>query len=338
VPPSERDRRAPTLRDVAALARVDVSTVSKVLSGQILVREETRARILGAVEELRYRPNAVARGLRMQRTGAIGMLFPGLNNPTYAAIVHGAISEAAELGYVVLVGEVPEDDFELPRRLATEQRVDGLIIASASRAAPSVLDGVPASLPYLYVNRRVEGAGRNIVIDDETAGSIAARALIDAGHETVGFLGAPEAIDTAHRRCNGFLEEFRSAGLAEPTIVSCAPTMRAGFAATTDLLALTARPTAVFASSVQIAKGLLAGLGAAGIDVPGDLSMLTVDAEEAEFARPPLTAVRLPFRELGVVAVREMHRILQGGEPRDVTIPEVPQLITRASVAEPTVR
>jgi LacI family transcriptional regulator len=332
----DRGGRPATLRDVAAAAGVDASTVSKVLNDKgISVKDETRQRILREVERTGYRPHAAALSLRMQRTGALGLLFPALSNPTYATIAEGAITEAAQFGYVVLVGELAQDDADVLRRLGTERRVDGLIIATARPMEAEDVEGLPLSLPYVYVNRRVENAGRSITVDDRAAGQLAAETLIGAGHTQLAFVGADPDLDTAQRRREGFLEACTKAGVPPPGDIACAPARRAGFAAAKDLVALKPRPTAAFASSLLIANGLLAGLDAEGVDVPAELSIITLDAEEAEYARPALTAVRLPFRELGGTAVRELHRILQGERPRDLTLPEPPELIWRRSVTRP---
>jgi LacI family transcriptional regulator len=330
-------RRAVTLRDIAEAVGVDVSTVSKVInaSDTITVRPETRQRILDEVKRTSYRPNAAARSLKFQRTGALGLVFPAMPNPLYLTITRGAMRQAAELGYVMLVAELSAEDPSVLERLVSERRVDGLIIATARAADDQNLADMYPWLPFVYVNRRVKGAHRSVIVDDESAGALAARALVDAGHRRLGFLGDTTELDTVRRRRMGFGAVCREAGVGEPVDVECAFTRAGGREGAERLAALPDRPTGVFAANLLIGIGAAVGLAARGLSIPRDLSLVTLDDEEAEYATPPLTAVRLPFEELGAASVREAHRILTGKRPRDVTVGAELELIERASLGPP---
>jgi len=329
----QQGRRNVTLRDIAGAVGVDVSTVSKVLnaSGSITVRPETRQRILDEVARTGYRPNAAARSLKIQRTGALGMVFPDLTNPLYATIARGAVRRATELGYVMLVAELSDDDPSMLGRLVLERRIDGLIVATAQDVGGGQIHS-DAPIPFVYVNRRVAGANRSVVVDDEAAAALAAETLIDAGHRRLAFVGGSSDIDTGRRRRTGFQAACTAAGLESPLDILRPYSRAGGYEAASDIARADPRPTAVFASNLLVAIGLLAGLRETGFDVPTDVSVITLEDEEAAYTAPPLTAVWLPFAHLGATSVDELHRVLDGQSPRDVVVSDPPRIVERASV------
>jgi LacI family transcriptional regulator len=337
--PNKGGRPRATLRDIAAAAGVDVSTVSRVVNGgEISVRPETRARILEEVRRRDYRPHAGARSLKVQRTGALGLLFPDFTNPVYSTIVRGAAHRADDLGYVMLMAELgrstttPTQSFA---RIVQERRVDGLIIASAGEQGELIAQ---LDIPHLFVNRRAAAAGVSVTVDDEAAGRLAAEALIEAGHRRLAFIGEDDSIDTARRRRAGFMEACRAAGIDEAVDARAPYSRKGGFEATQRLLADRPDVTGVFASNLLVGIGALAAAGQTGIAVPEDLSILTLDAEDAAYTQPPLTAVSLPLTEMGARAVEEMDRILKGEHPVDVTIATGPTLIRRSSLGPPPIK
>ena len=333
-----RGRSRVTLRDVAAAAGVDVSTVSKVLndSGQISVRPETRQRILDQAERLRYRPDPVARSLRYRSTGALAMLFPDLTNPVYAHIMRGAAQRADELGYTVLLAEWAEDGSPSSyRRLVNEHRIDGFVIAT-SRNTGEIAEELSLQAPHVYVNRQEhkDEAAHSVIVDDEAAGRIAARALLDAGHTELAFLGDSDRTDTARRRRLGFLKACRAAGIADATDVITPYTRAGGFEATLRLLRSERPPTALFASSLLVGIGALAAAYKAGVAVPSELSIVTLDAEDASYSTPPMTAVRMPLREMGEAAIDLIDRVLRGEQATSQMVPTPPELVERDSIAK----
>jgi LacI family transcriptional regulator len=323
-----------TLRDIADALGVDISTVSRVVNGgQITVRPETRERILREAQRRGYRPHAGARSLKVQRTGALGLLFPDFTNPVYATVVRGAVHRADELGYVMLMAELGESSgTEALSRIVQERRVDGLVIASAGEQGETVAG---LEIPYLFVNRRAPGLGTSVTVDDEAAARVAAEALIEAGHLRLAFIGADDSIDTARRRRAGFQRACADAGIDDVVDVHAPYSRSGGYDAAQRLLADAPGVTGLFASNFLVGFGALAALHHAGVAVPDDLSIVTLDAEDAAYTDPPLTAVDLPLTEMGARAVEEMHRILLGETPADVTIDTPPALVRRASLAAP---
>lgn len=332
-------RNSIRLVDVARAAGVHPSTVSRVLhdSDRAAVRPETRERILNVARELRYRPNVLARGLKTAATATFGMLVPSLKNPVYADIVRGAVTEAARRGYVMVL---TEDDSTVTEqawdRLVEEGRIDGIIVASAAPGNP-ILQLVSGSrVPYVFVNRRVPGSGRNVYMREGDAGRLAAEHLIGLGHVALGQIAGPLGLDTASRRAAGFSDAVVSAGLALPALVEAPFEERGAFEAMGRLLQSRARPTGVYVSNLNQAIGSLACVRRTGLRVPDDLSLITYDDDPlAEFLEVPLTAIRMPLGELGAAAIGALAAQIDGEPAKDLEVMTPPELVLRASTSPP---
>lgn len=332
-------RNSIRLVDVARAAGVHPSTVSRVLhdSDRAAVRPETRERILAVARDLRYRPNVLARGLKTAATATFGMLVPSLRNPVYAEIVRGAVNEAARRGYVMVLAEddsaVTEQAWD---RLVEEGRIDGIIVASAAPGNP-ILQLVSGSrVPYVFVNRRVPGSGRNVYMREGDAGRLAAEHLIGLGHIALAQVAGPLGLDTASRRAAGFADAVVSAGLQLPALVEAPFEERGAFEAMGRLVQSRARPTGVYVSNLNQAIGALACVRRSGLRVPGDLSLITYDDDPlAEFLEVPLTAIRMPLGELGAASISALADQIDGQPARDVEVTTAPELVLRSSTSPP---
>ncbi|MER9077986.1 LacI family DNA-binding transcriptional regulator [Mesorhizobium sp. M0895] len=326
-----------TLKDIARTVGVDVSTVSKVLNdGGISVRPQTRQAIIDEASRVNYRPHALARNLRTQRTGALGILLPDLTNPIYAETVHGAMRQAEQSGYVMLIAEVADERTSAAAymRLVSERRIDGLIIAVSAESSEMIAAIENNPVPHVFVNRR-SSIGRSVTVDDQASGRLAAQTLIEAGHRRLGFIGASPELDTSRRRRHGFVEVCQAAGLPAVVEIAGPVSRRGGYDALHRLLDEAQRPTGVFAFNMLVGIGALAAARVRGVRVPDDLSVVTLDGEDAIFTAPPLTAIITPLAEMGARAVVELEAMIQGREPQDVVIDIPPKLVYRESVAPP---
>jgi DNA-binding LacI/PurR family transcriptional regulator len=301
------------------------------------VRPETRERILVAAHRLRYRPNALARGLKTAATTTFGMLVPSFRNPVYATIVRGAVAEAWRRGYVVMLAEddgtVTEEAWE---RLVEEGRIDGILVGSVAPGRPILQLVRESHVPYVFVNRRDPGSGRNVSMREEDAGHAAARHLIELGHELLGHVAGPGVLDTARRRAEGFGDGVTRAGLVAPTVVEAPFDETGGFEAMKHVLAADPRPTGVFISNLGQAIGALARARELGLRVPTDISIVSSDDDPlADFLEVPLTTIRMPLFELGVAASAALADQIDGGSPVELEIGTAPELIVRESTAPP---
>jgi LacI family transcriptional regulator len=325
--------------DVARAAGVHPSTVSRVLhdSDRAAVRPETRERIITVARQLRYRPNVLARGLKTAATATFGMLVPSLRNPVYADIVRGAVAEAARRGYVMVLAEddstVTEQAWD---RLVEEGRIDGILVASAAPGNPILQLVAGSRVPYVFVNRRVPGSGRNVYMREGDAGRLAAEHLIGLGHVALAQIAGPLGLDTASRRAAGFSDAVVSAGLELPALVEAPFEERGAFDAMSRLLQSRARPTGVYVSNLNQAIGALACVRRTGLRIPDDLSLVTYDDDPlADFLEVPLTAIRMPLSELGAAAIGALAAQIDGDAPRDLEVTTPPALVLRASTAPP---
>lgn len=332
--------RRTTLADVAARAGVDRSVISRVLSGdpRLLIRDETRERVLAAVRELGYRPNVAARTLRTQRTGTLGLLIPDYANPVYAEIIKGAEAAAAERDCVLLTGSADASaELDSYLDLLGQGRVDGLLLAGelTSKAALDALTA--AGLPWLLVNRTMRGESRHVVLDDERAAGLAVEHLVGLGHASIAHLAGPARSNTAQRRARGYRAAMRGHGLDVPPehTVRTDYTSQGGFDGMLELLALPDRPTAVFVANLASAIGAQHALRTSGVAAPEELSVVAVhDLPLAEHLAPALTTVRMPLRELGQRAVRLLAELSP-----DATVTEVVrgpmEVVVRESTTAP---
>jgi LacI family transcriptional regulator len=325
----------PTLRDVAALAGVNPSVVSRVLNADptLKITDATRERVMVAVQRLGYRPNALARGLRLATTSAIGLVLPEVSNPVYGPIVVGAERRAAEAGYVLVLGSgadavTTEASFA---RLLHEGRVDALLVASATVEDELLRDLARGAAPVLAVNRRIPGAVGSIVVDDAAGARMATEHLVELGHRRITHVAGPPAMDTTARRQAGYEEAMRAAGLEPRVVAGRGWDARSGYAVAGTAFRQRSM-TALFVANIMAAIGVIRSARERGLEVPRDLSVVALhDSPVAEFFEPPLTIVQLPLERLGRAAVELVLERIDGSPPRDVLLADPPRLLVRGS-------
>jgi LacI family transcriptional regulator len=338
--PPLRPKQRSRLIDVANHAGVTKSVVSRVLNndGTLSIREETRVRILEAVRDLDYQPHTGARALAGASTRALALLIPDLTNPVYSRITRGAVLQARARGFAMLLAE-DAADFGVDRQFAdlvASHRVDGLLIASARPDHPLLKVLPDSQIPHVFVNRVVAGSGRNISLDLEAASCAALDHLAALGHRWIGHVSGPEDLTPSRSRRAGLLRAARRAGIPEPSIESGDFNEQGGFEAATRLLRNHPDLTAVYASTLNQAIGVLSAVHAAGLRVPQDISVISYDdLPLAGFLQPPLTAIAMPLMELGQAAVDALCGQLEGAPPENVMVPGSPEVIIRASTGPP---
>jgi LacI family transcriptional regulator len=326
-----------TLADVAAIARVDRAVVSRVVNKDptLNIRQETRERVLAAIDELGYRTNVAARSLRTARAHMFGLFIPDFANPVYAEIIKGAEAEAASQGYVLVTGSATGAGAgEYMDRLG-QGRIDGLLLAG-TRDEPGLIEQLDrAAVPWLMLNNRSRSVKRYVILDDERAAALAVEHLVRLGHRRIAHLAGPSGADTATRRSAGYSAAMSEAGLPEGPIVAADYTPAGGAAAMASLLAVPEPPTAVFVANVASAIGAMESVRSAGLEIPRHVSIVAVhDLDLASYLFPALTTVRMPLAELGRRGVT-----LLGSLKPDDTVAEVLagpiELIQRRSTAPP---
>ncbi|MGW4489808.1 LacI family DNA-binding transcriptional regulator [Amycolatopsis sp. NPDC004368] len=330
------DRQA-SLTDVAGLAGVSHMTVSRVINGTGPVRPETRARVLAAVEELRYRPNSAARALVTGRSGTLGVVALESNLYGPASTLHGIENAAREAGYAVTITSVSRpgrssiaDAVESLRRQAAE----GIVVIAPHVTAGKALAGVPAAVPVVAVGGG--GAGGEappvpvISVDQYDGARRATEHLLALGHRTVWHVAGPEDWLEALDRERGWRETLERHGAEVPPVIRGDWSPASGYAAGREL-ARKPGLDAVFAANDQMALGLLRAFTEAGIGVPADVHVAGFDdVPEAAYFTPPLTTVRQDFIEVGRRTFGLLTERMAGGD-RHVRHLVQPELIVRES-------
>jgi LacI family transcriptional regulator len=333
-----RSGRTARLADVAKAAGVGTSIASRVLNGDptVSIRIETRDRILAAARELNYRPNAMARGLRLSRTMSLGIIINLAYYYENAEILVAVESAAASAGYVTLIADTA--DFvsrgEAYRRLLFERRVDGLLIASIFVSDEFIHELKEESLPFVLVNRRVAGVGPSATVDDALGVRMAVEHLVGLGHRRIGYLAGPAHLDPASRRLDGFRAGMHAAGLRVPArlVRHSQVDDESVLFATEQLLEGTPRPTAIAVWSPTAAVPALAAARRLGVQVPEQMSVIAYnDSPIAEYLEPPLTTVHMPLAEMARGGVDCLLQAIDGGEPQSVEVRTLPTLVRRES-------
>lgn len=339
------ERRAVNIRAVAAAAGVSPTTVSHALSGTRAVRAETRERVIRAAERLGYTPNRLASGLRLRRSGVVGLASDLVaTSPHAGRIVQGAQDAARERGVVLMVVDSEGDpDLETAQlRALLDHRVDGVLLARMfhqSVARPAVLGGTPTVLVDAVP---ADGWRVPAVAPDERGIAVTAiEHLLAAGHRRIAFVTTGEDTPAARGRLAGFRATLDAAGLDGGTaeVLLASSDAEGGRRAGAALLgrAPSDRPTAVFCFNDQMAMGVYQAAAARGLRVPQDCSVIGVDDLElvAAALEPGLTTIALPHRQMGRWGMSTLLDVVDG-----VAVPQAPvllrcELVPRGSVARP---
>lgn len=332
---------SPTLKNVAELAKVSIPIVSKVLSGnpEGRVSPDTRQRILQAAKSLSYRPNSLAKSLKLKRTYTLALLMPDIGNPVIPEIIRGVEVGARAAGYSVFISHLDEKVISERLYLAWLQdgRFDGLIVATARVQDSIIADLVASGRPFVLVNRRESSTNMHVTIDDAAGARIAVNHLVELGHRRIAHLAGPLMFDTSLRRLQGYRQELDCHGIAyDSSLVQEHEwdTWEGGKLAIKQLLHLKKPPTAVFAGNLMGAVSALSALKDAGLKVPEEISLIGLhDSPLAEILDPPLTVVKMPLWQMGRCAAEILINLL---EDKSCQIPQVlpPEgLIIRQSTA-----
>ncbi len=334
--PSGRPDGVVTLEQVAELAGVSPSTVSRILNGTAAVSQAKKDAVQAAIKELGFRPNPVARGLAGGRTLSIGVVTQIISSPFYGEALLGIERELERAGYVPLFvsGNWHEDDERKAIETLLARRVDGIIVL-AGRLSNEVLLSLTEGLPTIVVGRQLEGPQLySFSFDNRLGARLATQHLIDQGHRRIAFIAGDLVHDDAVERQNGYLEALTAAGIpADPSlIVQSDYTEAGGMLSVSRLLERDAHFTALFASNDQMAIGACLGLHRRNLRVPDDVSLVGFDdLIMARYAMPPLTTVRQSVYEIGSEAATAMLELLRGGRP-NVQLPQ-PELVVRESTS-----
>jgi LacI family transcriptional regulator len=306
-----------SIRDVAREAGVSVTTISRVVNGNGPVAEETRRRVLAAIDRLSYVPHRGARSLITRKTETVGVLLPDIHGEFFSELIRGIDQAARGSRYHVLVSGSHSDLAEMEAVLhALRGRVDGLIVMSPEVDALPLLTRSSRALPLVLLNCGNEYDGFDGIDVDNYGGALAlVRHLVGRGHRRIALIAGPAGNQDARDRARAWRDGLAEAGLPAPPELVLPGDFReaSGHEAGSRLARLSPRPTAVFAANDAMAIGCLAALREAGLAVPEHVALGGFDdIPIARYLSPPLTSVRVPIARLGA---RAMQRLLSRLEP-----------------------
>jgi LacI family transcriptional regulator len=333
-----------TIRDVARAANVHPGTVSRALNAETrdMVNEQTAERVLRAAEELGYRPNPIARGLKTNRSYTIGVLIPDITNPLFPPILRGIEDRLGAAGYTSLIVNTDNDAERERHHIETmhARQVDGLISATARLDRELLAEAAAAGKPLVLVNRSLEdGSVPAVTVDDARGIRLAVDHIAGLGHERVGHVAGPQELSTGHRRYLGFVEAMNDAGLevrSEQIRFSKSFTEGEGARVCAELLDAAGDLTAIVAGNDLLALGCYDTLDQRGMRCPEDVSIVGFnDMPFVDRLRPPLTTVRVPQREIGTAAADLMLQQLTDGAEGTSEILLEPTLVVRGSTVSP---
>jgi LacI family transcriptional regulator len=309
-----------TIKDVAKRTGLSISTISLVINNRGNISEETRKKVLRAIEELGYYPARSARNLASRTTGNIGFILTEEHfsrvEPFYTKVFLGTEFEARQYNYYILLTTVPNQFSKraIPRFLL-EQNVDGVIFAG--KVSHRYIEYVESNnLPYILVDYDIPGRKVSaVMIDNVEGGRIAVEHLINLGYRKIAFIGG----DIKHPSIRGRFEGYRKAheeggvGYDERGVVVDEPDTRIkdGYSAMRKILSRF-RPDAVFAANDAMAIGCLKYLKESGVKVPDDIALVGFDdIEHCSHIEPRLTTIRVYKEELGAIAVKRLVEMIK---------------------------
>lgn len=303
-----------------------------------MVNAETVSRVLNAAQHLGYRPNSLARGLKMSRTFTVGMLIPDLTNPLFPPIVRGIEDGLDKVGYTVVLAN-SDNDVERERTIADlmiNRRVDGLILATARRQYPLLDALVDVRMPTVLINRTTDDPPVSVVTGDDHAGiGLAVRHLAMLGHRRIAHIAGAQNTSTGLSRYQSFMSWMQSEDLElDRDLIVFAEWFQEepGARAFAQLLDGGKPFTAVVAANDLIALGCYDVLHARGLAIPGDLSVIGYnDVPFSDKFHPPLSTIRIPHYQIGLKAAELLLAAIEDPGATPISVRVAPTLVERDS-------
>jgi LacI family transcriptional regulator len=325
------------INDVAKYAGVSKSTVSHVINNTRFVEEETRKRVLRAIQEIGYFPSNVARSLTTKRTRTIGVIISDASNHFFGELLRGAEDILRPLGYGLVVcntDEILEREAEYLEYLIRQQ-VDGIIAAAISTPWEVLSRANLLNTPIVFLDRTFDGLeGPFIGVDNRMGARLGTRHLLEAGYREIGVIAGFQRLSTMRDRLAGFMDAMQEhqAPIPPEWAVESPLSIEAARRTALDLLGLPKRPRALFVSNNLLSLGTLQAIGELGLHCPEDIALVGFDDHPwAVVTNPPLTVVRQPSRLVGQKAAQALSSMITGDPLPEATFVFECELILRNS-------
>ena len=339
--------KAATIKDVARLAGVSVSTASAALNDKPIVKPSTKQKVVDAANKLDYRPNAMARSLVTTESRLVGLVVPDMADPYFPAIAAGVDEVAYPLGYTVVLANTLRSAKreEEQIRVLIERRVDGLLFAGGGTVgSQGWLGSVADSMSIVAIDRpELSFLYSSIMVDNARGAEKATRHLIELGHRVIAFVGGPVDSHVTEERLRGYRLALEDSGLPyqDELVIHADFSPQGGLEAIMNLFRrlegwhnLQGPLTAVFAANDQMAIGVMRGARLSGKAIPKDISVIGFDdIDMAAVVEPPLTTMAVPTMSMGKKAMQMLVRHMGGKALDQERVILQPQLVRRASCA-----
>ena len=309
-----------TIEDVARLAGVSNSTVSRVLNKKEYVKESTRKKVFDAVTELGYKPSRIARSLRANASQIIGLIISDIQNPFFTSLVRAVEDIAYKHNYSLLLCNTDEDPEKenLYVELMLSERVSGVIITPTREYNCPIQKLLEMHVATVCVDRQVLDCETDSVVSDNVDSSFKLiEHLIKNGHRRIGALLGPSEISTFRERLRGYLDALQQYDLSidENLIKQGIPKEQEGYELANQLLDLPERPTAIIAGNNLMALGAIHAIKDRKLSLPGDISLVSFDDREwAQLITPTITVASQPTYEMGQQAAELVMRRLENDD------------------------
>lgn len=296
------------MRDVAKLANVSLTTVSRTIRNDPHVSPQTRKKVLRAVKKLNYYVNEGARSIIKKQTKTIGLGIFDISNPFFPPLVRGVENTLNKFGYSLVLyntdeNHKKEDEF---LRWMLEKRADGIILALTGGSNEYLNDIVKRNIPLVLVDREVEGISADVVcVDNADGGFVGVEHLITLGHRRIGMVAYQRGASTTEERIKGYLRALDVHGIEadETLLVESETSSESVMEAIKKLLSIPDPPTAIFSCSNLVTLGILKALKKLRKKIPQDLALVGFDdVEWGELLSSPLTAICQPAYTIGATA------------------------------------
>ncbi|MBS3787592.1 LacI family DNA-binding transcriptional regulator [Candidatus Bipolaricaulota bacterium] len=327
-----------TIKDIAEKVGVSANTVSRAINDKGEISEETKEEILEVAKELDYRPNRLARGLRLNKTGILGVVVADNANPFFGAVVKGIEEVAEKNGYSVILKDTEENYAreEKSVEIMIAEQVEGVVISPVQKGRRSLQILEDASIPYVLLARYFDDIRADYVaIDDEQGGFLATQHLLEREHRRIAFINGPQYNSSAQARFKGYKKALTEAEVKidKSLIKYGALSEEDGYKFGQELLSSNNHPSAIFTFSDYVALGAIRAVHKRGFEIPEDISVLGYD--NIVFSRclkVPLTTISVPKRKLGREACRLLVRKIENDEKDQVTQKKLPvELLKRST-------
>ncbi|GAX92019.1 LacI family DNA-binding transcriptional regulator [Effusibacillus lacus] len=324
------------IKDVARLANVSTATVSRVLSNADNVTEETKEKVLNAIQELNYSPNILGRYLRKMETQTILVVVPDITNTFFSKILRGIESIAVQNGYQVLLADTQNNVRQEVEylNLLRQKRVDGMILLTA-RMDRSLVEEIAEEYPVVLACEYLEGSRLPTVsIDNVSSARKATEHLIKLGHRRIAHISGPMDIILSRDRLRGYQQAMAQYELKfDPVLIQEGDfSYEIGYNMAMKYLALENLPTAIFAANDEMAIGAMKAIREHSLNVPDDIAVMGFDnIKISSIVEPALTTIAQPMYEIGTTSMEILLKLINGEDLKKRQFVLEDQLIIRES-------